>query len=96
MEAKRMSLPLSWTGLVMISLMFIGQSQARIDPTTIVGMWLFDENSGQIATDASGKGNNGKLVNQPKWIKGQFGSALQFDGNNYVDCGKVLDVDNNM
>ena len=96
METKGMSLPLWWTGLVMISLMFIGQIQARIDPKTIVGMWLFDENSSQIAIDTSGRGNNGKLVNQPKWIKGQFGSALQFDGNNYVDCGKVLDVDNKL
>ena len=72
----------------MISLMFMGQIQARIDSKTIVGMWLFDENSGRIAIDTSGRGNNGKLVNQPKWIKGQFGSALQFDGNNFMSIAE--------
>jgi hypothetical protein len=40
----------------------------------------FDEDSGNIAYDSSGNGNNGNLVNGPIWVDGEFGKALQFDG----------------
>jgi len=62
---------------------------AKIDLETCVGMWLFDEGSGNVAKDSSGKGNDGKLVENPKWVDGKFGKALEFDGaGSYVDCGK--------
>ncbi len=53
-----------------------------------VGHWKLDENTGVLAKDASGNGNNGTLTNGPTWAQGKNGSALNFDGNNdYVDCG---------
>jgi hypothetical protein len=62
---------------------------AKIDPKTIVGMWLFDENKGDVAADSSGNKNDGKLVGSPKWVDGKFGKALQLDGSSsYVNCGK--------
>jgi len=45
-----------------------------------VGLWHFDENSGAVALDSSGKGNNATLVNGPSWIEGRFGKALRFNG----------------
>ena len=61
---------------------------AEIDPETCVGMWLFDEGSGNVAKDSSGNKNDGKLVENPKWVNGKFGKALEFDGaGSYVDCG---------
>ena len=66
--------------LIVISLMLTGQSSAKIDQETIVGMWLFDEGKGEVTKDSSGNGNDGKLMNGPKWVDGKFGKALEFDG----------------
>ena len=64
------------------------ESYGAIDPQTCVGMWLFDEGSGNIAKDSSGNPNDGKLVKTPKWVEGKIGMALEFDGaGSYVDCG---------
>jgi len=64
-------------------------SYANIDPKTCVGMWLFDEGSGNVAKDSSGNENDGEFVENPKWVDGKFGKALEFDGvGSYVDCGK--------
>ncbi|MDO8435865.1 MAG: LamG-like jellyroll fold domain-containing protein, partial [bacterium] len=56
-----------------------------------VGIWRFDEGSGTIASDSSGYGNNGTLVNGPVWTTDSpsgKGRALSFDGvNDYVDAG---------
>ena len=41
--------------------MLTTQSYAKIDPETVVGMWLLDDNKGDIATDSSGKANDGTL-----------------------------------
>ena len=68
--------------LIVLSLVFTGISNAEFALETAVGMWLFDEGKGDTAVDSSENGNDGKLENGPKWIKnGQFGSALEFDGN---------------
>ncbi|MBM3236205.1 LamG domain-containing protein [Candidatus Poribacteria bacterium] len=73
------------TCLILISLMLAGVSFARIDPETCVGLWLFDEGKGDTTKDSSGNGNNGTLISKPKWVKGQFGNALEFDGSsNFV------------
>ncbi len=62
-------------------------SYAKPDPETIVGMWLFDEGSGDVAEDSSGNGNDGQIFGA-KWVNGKIGSALKFNGtSDYVDCG---------
>ena len=71
--------------LMLISVMFNGQSSAKIDPETIVGLWLFDQDSGQTVNDSSGNNNNGRFVKNPKWVKGKFGNALEFDAGPYVE-----------
>ena len=52
----------------------------------LVGYWNFDEGTGNIATDSSGSGNTGALVNNPVWVDGKSGKALNFNGvdNNVV------------
>jgi len=55
----------------------------------IVGDWHFDKGEGIIAYDSSTYKNNGTLSNKSMWTtSGKVGSALNFDGENYVDCGK--------
>lgn len=45
----------------------------------------FEDGKGDIARDASGNGNDGKLIKGPKWVAGQSGMALEFQGNSYVE-----------
>ena len=44
-----------------------------------VGIWHFDEGSGAIAADSSGKGNNG-VIHGASWLAGRKINALSFDG----------------
>lgn len=73
--------------LIIVS-MFTVIASAKIDTNTIMGMWLFDEGEGDAAIDSSGKGNDGTLKGGIKWVKGQYGTALEFNGvDSYVNCG---------
>jgi len=47
----------------------------------LAGYWSFDEGSGKVTKDLSGKGNNGELFNDPKWVDGKDGKALQFSSD---------------
>ena len=81
-------LTIVYVSLMVISLMFVGLSNAKIDPKSVVGMWLFDEGKGDTAKDLSENGNDGKLMGSPEWIEGKFGEALKFDGAKaYVEIG---------
>jgi len=55
--------------LIVVSLIWVSQSYAKIDPKTIVGMWLFNEGSGDKVKDSSGNGNDGKITGA-KWVMG--------------------------
>lgn len=71
-----------------IILMLSGRSLAAIDENTIVGIWLFDGGEGDVVSDDSGNGRDGKIVGDVKWTKeGKFSSALSFPGqqNSFVD-----------
>ena len=56
--------------------LFVSSSYAKIDPATVVGAWLFDND----AKDSSGNGNDGEIVGKPASVDGQFGKALDFNG----------------
>jgi len=56
----------------------------------LYGYWKLDETSGTSASDSSGKGMAGTLMNGLSFssnsVNGQFGKALNFDGtNDYID-----------
>ncbi|MBN2314505.1 MAG: LamG domain-containing protein [Sedimentisphaerales bacterium] len=64
----------------------------------LVGYWTLDEGSGSTATDVSGNGNDGILVDNNvwdiAWISGICGGAVEFYGvgtsggnGDYFDCG---------
>jgi hypothetical protein len=82
--------------LILVSLMFVGISNAKIDPAIITGLWHFDEGQGVVAEDSSGNKNTGKITGA-KWVDGKVGKALLFSGgDNIVDCGTnaILDSKN--
>ena len=58
---------------------------AAVDPETVVGAWMFEEGSGEVAKDSSGNELNGSILGNPKWEDGAFGMALALDGSTYVE-----------
>jgi len=46
-----------------------------------LGLWRFNENTGSTAADATVYGHDGTITGAT-WVTGQFGSALDFDGDN--------------
>jgi large repetitive protein len=76
--------------IIMVLLLFLlaNFGYAKIEPKNAVAIWTFDDGQGTVLKDSTGNGINGKLMNNPKWVKGKIGSALEFDGKTtYVDCG---------
>lgn len=75
----------------------VRHSNAEIDPTTAVGVWLFNETGGDTASDSSENGNDGTLMGDPEWVPGgKFGNALELDGaGDYVSVpdDKTLDTE---
>ena len=67
--------------LACMGLMFANQSVADLDPATIEGLWLFNDGTGKVAKDTSGNKLDGTLENNPKWVNGKFGKAIEFDGS---------------
>ncbi len=65
---------------LVISMMFVGMSDAKIDPETCIGMWLFDDGDGDLAIDSSASKNDGTLMNGAEWVDGKFGDGVSFDG----------------
>jgi len=77
-------------------LIFAPQAKATSPPP--VGYWKFDEGSETVASDSSGNGNTGTLMNGPQWVTGISGTALSFDGSNdYVSIpdSSSLDISGN-
>lgn len=65
---------------LMVAVTFVVGGGAEIDTAHVVGAWMLDENEGGVANDASGGGNDGRLLKGAKWHAGKFGAALLFDG----------------
>ncbi|MBC8469497.1 MAG: hypothetical protein H8D56_08495 [Planctomycetes bacterium] len=53
------------------------------DPN-LVGWWRLNEGSGTVAIDSSGNNLHGELVDDPVWVAGVQGTALQLIGGNHV------------
>ncbi|MHC4351077.1 MAG: LamG domain-containing protein [Planctomycetota bacterium] len=88
--------------LVSSVLVLIAAGAASAD---LVGHWTLDEGSGTTVADISGNGNNGTIMdnpalNDPTWIAGISGSALEFHGTgaaftggDFIDCGNDASLD---
>jgi len=56
------------------------QWASSVDNNPNSGHWLLDDGAGTLATDSSGRGNDGTLTDGPLWVGGVLGDALDFDG----------------
>ena len=66
--------------LVAFACIFATSGHAEIDPDTIVGLWLLDEDKGREAKDSSGNELHGTFTGSPKWREGKFGRGLELPG----------------
>jgi len=55
-----------------------------VSQANIIGVWLFDEGSGNVLKDASGNGHDG-VITGGKWIEGKYGKALEFDADTFIE-----------
>ncbi len=79
------SVGVMYASLMAVFLLIVLPALADIDSKNIMGMWLFDEGKGGVATDSSEQENDGD-IHGAKWVDGKFGKALEFDGvGNWVE-----------
>ncbi len=62
-------------------ILVLGLTLTNSASAELVGWWKLDDGSGTTALDSSGNGNDGTLQGDPQWVEGQFGGALEGDGN---------------
>ena len=53
---------------------------AAVDPEDIVGIWTFDEGSGEDVGDISGNERDGMVIGDIDWVDGKYGQAIEFSG----------------
>ena len=67
-----------YVSVLLTPLIFMIQSNAKIDPKSAAGVGRFDEESGKVANDRSDYGYDGMSMGtgNPKWVDRTFGKAL--------------------
>ena len=59
----------------------------------LMAHWRFNEAVGDTVEDSSGNGNDGTLMNDPKWVNGKFGETVEFDGkDDYVEVASTFSL----
>ena len=83
---------------LVFSILIVGMASSGY--ADLVGHWRLDEGSGTTVSDSSGNGNDGTIVNNPTWIAGVNGAALEFHGlgaagggGDYIDCSNDASLD---
>lgn len=91
MKKIHAGITLTCVGLICTVLIWSGLSIAAVDPDTVVGIWLFNED----VSDSSGNENDGDLMEGAKIVNGgKFGQALSLDGeNDYVIVSTSASLD---
>ena len=72
-------------GLTLMSLL-LGLSaipQAAEDKSLVL-YFDFEDGAGKTVTDRSEYGNDGKIEGKAKWVDGNFGQGLEFDGSSFI------------
>ena len=72
--------------LILSVCLLLAPAHAQVAMDTLVGLWLFDEGSGDVAVDSSNSALDAALVGDPKWVSGVFGSGLELNGvDSYIE-----------
>ncbi len=70
-----------WLHSVCVLALLLFISSPAIAQTGLVAAYSFDDGSGSVAADASGKGNTGTLLGAAWTPSGKYGGALTFNGS---------------
>ena len=76
-----------WSVISTAILIFATQGFTAVDPGTAVGVWLFNEEVGDIAKDLSENALDAKFLDPVKWADGKLDSGLEFKSGGLVDAG---------
>ena len=67
----------------------LGSQIIQRDPG-LVGCWLMNEGAGNVVHDLSGNGNDGAITGSA-WAVSNRGTALNFDGSDYIELPAAAD-----
>ncbi len=67
--------------------LLINSSYARIDPNSIVAMYLIDEDDGDFLPDSSGNERDAQIIGKGNWVPGRYGKGLMLEGTTYAEVG---------
>ncbi|MFC1714537.1 hypothetical protein ACFL6S_12795 [Candidatus Poribacteria bacterium] len=75
-------------GMAIVVCMCASPAEAQIATQGLVSYWTFDEahTDGNTVKDIVAS-NDGSISGNPQAVAGKIGKALQFDGDDHVDCG---------
>jgi len=88
MKLSNQKATLTYASLIAIGFWFSALGHTKIDPDDVIGVWLFDEESGKTIKDSSGNGNDGEALGKFKRKPGKFGGGFEFpgaDGKNHIE-----------
>ena len=70
-----------------IILMSATQGFSVVDPETAVGVWLFNEEAGDVAKDLTENALDAKFLDPVKWTDGKFDGGLEFKSGGLANAG---------
>ena len=76
-----------WSAISVVILLFTTQGHAAVDPETAVGVWLFNEDGGDLAKDLTENALDAKFLDPVKWAEGKFDSGLEFKSGGLANAG---------
>jgi len=76
-----------YKNLLPIMIMVIVLTMTSNVSADLVAHWPLDEGTGTVAIDVTGNGNDGTFQGDPQWVVAKIGAGLEFDGDDYLDCG---------
>ena len=81
---------------VLVSVVIVTSNAWAIDvknDPALVGLWLFDDGSGDVVSDSSGNGNDGAINGDFTWDSGKFGGAIIAPGTGTIDVPVSASLD---
>ena len=76
-----------WSAMSIVILLFTTQGHTAVDPETAVGVWLFNEEAGDIAKDLTENALDAEFLDPVDWTDGKFDGGLEFKSGGLANAG---------
>ena len=87
MRSRYQKLSIFWSVIGATVLLFTAQGHTAVNPETAVGVWLFNEETGDSAKDLTENALDAECLDPVKWTDGKFDGGLEFKSGGLVDAG---------